>query len=80
MYFFHAHVVSDFIFLHTRVHVEGIFAPDAARSDAPKDFIMYTSHSPRGATHAALATSFCYIEMAMQLHLSIFSRQFGYSA
>ena len=35
--------VSDFIFLRTRVHVEGIFATDAA-----KDFITPVTH------HAAL--------------------------
>ena len=44
----------------------------------PKDFITPVTH------HAALpmqpSQRHFVIEMAMQLHLSIFSRQFGYSA
>ena len=72
--------VSDFIFLRTMTAEfmsKGFSLLTRLRSDAPKDFITPVTH------HAALpmqpSRRHFVIEMAIQLHLNIFSRHFVYS-
>ena len=48
------------------------------RGDAPKDFITHVIRHP--ALPMQPSRRHFVIEMAIQLHLSIFSRQFGYYA
>ena len=77
VYFSHAHVVILYS-CEPEFMSKGFSLPTRLRSDAPKDFITPVTH------YAALpmqpSRRHFVIEMAIQLHLSIFSRQFSHSA
>ena len=59
--------------------LNGLSLDAAAYIDAPKDFII-TPVTHQAALPMQPSRRYFVIDMAIQLHLSTFSRQFGYSA
>ena len=80
MHFFQAHIKLLVVLYYcaSEFMSNGFLLLTRLRSDAPKYVITPVTH------HAALPMQppqrHFIIEMAIQLHVSIFSRQFGYSA